>query len=185
MGETPSERGQERARLPESFLAVGRVVRPHGVRGELLVEGSPELMASVVPERALFVGPEHSRVEVVSVRPHKGRFLLRIQHINSRGDAEDLRGNQLFIRSSDAKELDAGAYYHWQILGLDVVTDEGERLGSVARIVETGANDVYVVRSAQGKDLLIPAIDSVIESVDLESGILTVTLIPGLREVQQ
>ncbi len=98
---------------------------------------------------------------------------------------KELRAAEIHIPTADAEELESGSYYHWQILGLKVVSDEGETLGSVTRIIVTGANDVYVVGGRAEKDLLIPAIDSVVRSVDLELGVLTVTLIPGLREVQE
>jgi 16S rRNA processing protein RimM len=175
----------ERARQPGQYLVAGRVIRPHGVRGDVLVEGAPELMASIKPGITVYVGDQRMPMDVADVRPHQNRYIVRLDGLASRDDAEGLRAAEIHIPTADAEELESGSYYHWQILGLKVVSDEGETLGSVTRIIVTGANDVYVVGGRDEKDLLIPAIDSVVRSVDLELGVLTVTLIPGLREVQE
>ncbi len=81
----------------------------------------------------------------------------------------------------DAAPLKKGQYYHHQIVGLAVVTAAGERLGTVEEILETGANDVYLVRRDDGRELLLPAIETVIEQIDLENKRLVVNLIPGLE----
>lgn len=185
MAQTLSKEDRERARQPGQYLVAGRIIRPHGVRGDILVEGAPELMASLMPGKTVYVGDQRMPMEVAAVRPHQNRYLVSLDGLAGRDGAEKLRTAEICIPTADVEELASGSYYHWQIMGLKAVSDEGETLGSVTRIIETGANDVYVVSGAAEKDLLIPAIDSVVRSVDLESGVLTVTLIPGLREVQE
>ena len=86
------------------------------------------------------------------------------------------------LRLEEAAPLSPGRYYYWQIIGLRVASDEGTVLGVVRQILETGANDVYIVQTESGKDLLLPAITSVIRKVDLEKGEIEVHLIPGLVE---
>jgi 16S rRNA processing protein RimM len=142
------------------------------------------MLVSLSPGMDVYVGQDFRRVEINAVRPHKDRYIVRFDGVQGREGAEDLRGCDIRIQSSDATELSPGAFYHWQILGLNVVSDEGESLGTVTRIIETGANDVYVVSGGPERDLLLPAIESVVRSVDLDTGTLTVTLIPGLREAQ-
>jgi len=142
-------------------------------------------MASLSPGKTVFVGAEHTPMEVAAARPHQQRFLVDLEGVASRDQAEVLRAAEISLRSDEIQDLTPGAYYHWQILGLIVESDVGEFLGKVSRIIETGANDVYVVSRDAEKDLLIPAISSVVRSVDLEAGVLTVILIPGLREIQE
>lgn len=185
MAKSPSKGNTGRPRQPGKYLVAGRVVRPHGVRGEILVEGSPELLASLVPGKTIYVGDNHTLMEIVAIRPHQDRYLISLPGVANREQADRLRAAEICIETADAEALDPGAYYHWQILGLDVATDLGEVLGKVTRIIETGANDVYVVGREGERDLLIPAITSVIRSLDLEAGVITVTLIEGLREIQE
>jgi len=94
--------------------------------------------------------------------------LLQIEGISTRNDAEALRGTVVRIDRSQAAPLDEDEYYHFEILGLRVVDEEGHDLGTVVEILETGANDVYVVQRPDGSELLLPAIRSVILEVDLE-----------------
>ncbi len=89
---------------------------------------------------------------------------------------------EIRIPFDEADPLPAGEYYYWQILGLRVRTIEGEYLGEVSQILETGANDVYIVRTDDGEDLLIPAIRSVIQKIDLEHGVIEIEVIPGLLD---
>ncbi len=176
---------QGRAQQAGKFLAAGRVVRPHGIRGEILIEGVAELMASLIPGKTIYFGDGHTPKKLVAIRPHQNRYLVSLEGVVSRDRAEGLRAAEVYIETADAQELTPGAYYHWQILGLDVVSQDGEALGTVKGIIETGANDVYVVGKETGKDLLVPAISSTIRSVDLDAGTIIVNLIPGLREVQE
>jgi 16S rRNA processing protein RimM len=182
---SPSTQSRRRDRASGDYLVAGHIVRPHGVRGDLLVEGSPGLMASLSAEALVYLDSSAgSSKKVRAIRPHQNRFLLSLEGVVDRDGAERLRGREILIKATDAEALADGAYYHWQILGLKVVSDAGEALGTVTRIIETGANDVYVVSRAGEKDLLIPAIASVVRSVDPEGGTVTITLIPGLREAQ-
>ncbi len=163
------------------YLAVGRVIRPHGVRGMLLVDAFTEVIHSVRPSSEILLGPDKVPVVVRSFRPHRARFLLSIEGCEDRETANAWRGQDIFLRLDDAEPLPEGVYYHWQILGLAVITEDGEALGKVDQILETGANDVYVVRDDAGNELLIPAIESAIVHTDLKDGQIIVRLIPGLR----
>ncbi|MDX1663933.1 MAG: ribosome maturation factor RimM [Candidatus Promineifilaceae bacterium] len=167
------------------FLVIGRVVRPHGVRGEMRVESHTEL-----PERFTWLeqvylardpdDPDPERHAVDTVRFHKGYVLLALVDVNSRESAEMLRGAWLMVPVAEALPLEEGEVYHYQLEGLEVVSDEGEYLGELAEIIETGANEVFVVRHAEG-ELLLPNIEAVVKEVDLEAGRMTVHLMEGLR----
>jgi 16S rRNA processing protein RimM len=147
----------------------------------LQVEAYTEVIHSLKPTSEILLGPEKVPVVVRAFRPHRARFLLAIEGCEDRDSAERYRGMDVFIRFDDAEPLPEGVYYHWQILGLEVATEEGEVLGNVERILETGANDVYIVRGDSGEEILLPAIESVILHIDLQEGRITVRLIPGLR----
>ena len=121
-------------------------------------------------------GPYH----VQACRTSRGRLLVELAECTDRDGAETLRGLEMYVSLGSAPPLPEGTYYQWQILGLLVVTGSGESLGKVVEILETGANDVYVVRGEGGQELLLPAIEDVVKEVDLEGGRMTVALLPGL-----
>jgi 16S rRNA processing protein RimM len=176
-----SKRAEEQhARQPPEFLAVGRVVRPHGIRGAVKVESGSDLFASINPAMTIYLGETHAAVVVKESRPHRSGYLLFLEGIEDRDQAESLRGEDIYLRFEETDPLPEGVYYQWQILGLEVHTEEGEILGAVDQILETGANDVYLVRRPSGDEILLPAIPEVIREVDLEQDRLVVRLLPGL-----
>lgn len=167
------------------YLAIGRIVGAHGLRGELKVEiltDDPHRFHSL--ER-LFIGPQSSEPlpwALEGWRLHKGRALLQVAGCHDRATAESMRGQLVQIPFDEAIPLEEGEYFEHHILGLEVWTKSGEHLGSVDEIIYTGANEVYVVRTAAEKscEILIPAIKDVVIEVDLEIGRLLVELPDGL-----
>ncbi len=175
-----NSRGASGARRTKETLVAGRIVRPHGVKGALVLEAASDLMSQVRPGQAVFVGDASRTEHVVSLQPHSGRYLLYLKGISSREAAEELRGLQLLLNAQDLEPLPEGVYYRWEIVGLRVLVDDGSELGTVAEVLSTGANDVYEVERADGKRVLLPAITSVIRQIDLDAGVLRVQLPPGL-----
>jgi len=173
-------RGSGRQHSPEPrYLAIARVLRPWGVRGELKLEvltGFPDQLGRL---KRVYVGAEASPHEVVRFRWHRGNLLLQLADVRDRTAAEELRDQLVQIARSDAVPLGPGEYYEHQIIGLSVVTTEGERLGQVVEVITTGANDVYVVQGPRG-EVLLPARIEVVRQIDLEAGMMTVHLLPGL-----
>jgi 16S rRNA processing protein RimM len=170
----------KRAQQPPEHLVVGRVVRPHGIRGALILEALSPMIRSIEPESVVLLGAPPEQVTVLQIRPHRDRYLTQIAGCNSREQAERYRGMELRIPFDQVDPLPEGEYYYWQILGMMVSTMDGESLGEITRILETGANDVYVVQTAEGKEILIPAIAPVIKEIDLDNRTLRVELLPGL-----
>ena len=142
---------------------------------------SDELQA-LESESEVFLGSPGTRHTVISVRPHQGRFLLKLSECVDRNQAEQYRGLEVRILLDRTDPLPAGVYYHRQILGLQVIELDGRVLGEVSEILETGGNDVYVVRAPSGAELLLPAISSVILEIDLENGRVRVAIPQGLEE---
>ena len=170
-----------KAQQPPEFLAVGRILRPHGVRGNLLIMPESELIKSILSGSEIFLGSTHIPYTVKHISPHRDQYILSLETLNSRDDAEAYRESFVYVRFENTSPLPENVYFYWQLLGLEVHSDEDENLGSLLDIIETGANDVYVVRSEKGDELLLPAIESVIKSIDLDENIMIVHLIPGLR----
>jgi 16S rRNA processing protein RimM len=168
------------ARQPPEFLDVGRIVRPHGLRGELVFQSFSELVQILKPSTEIHLGPEHTPAIVSAIRPHRSRYLLSIEGCEDRNAAEERRGEVVRIRFEQAEPLQEGVYYHWQILDLQVFTSEGDLLGTIVEILETGANDIYVVKDEQDGEILLPAIKDVILKVDLESSRMIVDVPTGL-----
>jgi 16S rRNA processing protein RimM len=170
------------ARQPPEYLAVGRVVRPHGVRGGLKVSSNSELIYKLEPSVNIYLGAKKDPATVKTLRRHRKEFLMFIEGCTNRETAEKWRGATIYIRFASLAPLPEGEFFHWQIVGLHVITTAGEELGTIEEIMETGANDVYLVRDSTGKEILLPAIESVIQNVDLENERIVVRLIPGLIE---
>jgi len=108
-------------------------------------------------------------------------MLLKLGGCDDRNAAEGLRGLLVQVPVDDAVPLEEGEYYHFQIVGLRVETDAGELLGRVVEVLETGANDVYVVRGPRG-EVLLPAVESVVDVLDPAAGRMVVHLLPGMLE---
>lgn len=136
----------------------------------------------LVPGTHFYAGPQRRRLRLRSRRWHRQRLLVAFEGLQTREQAGELRNQLLLVRADDRPPLPAGEYYHHQLIGLKVVDEAGDVLGSLVEILQTGANDVYVVRSASGRELLLPAVDEVLRGIDLERGEIRVHLLPGLLD---
>lgn len=168
-----------------AFLLLGQVLRPHGVRGELRINVLTSYPERIGPEMEVYLGtdPEDAaravRYVVSGVRTHHEYLILHLEGVNDRNEADLLREQYVMVRLEDAVPLEEDEFYLFQVLGLDVYNEDGEHLGEVTEVLETGANDVYIVQGERG-EILLPAIDDCILDVDIEAGKMTVRLIDGL-----
>jgi 16S rRNA processing protein RimM len=161
------------------LVAIGRVVKPQGRKGEVLVaplsdrpDRFPGLRAAYVPGP----GGASREVTVQSCWPHKGRFVLKLEGVDSIDDAEGYRGFELRIGEEELAALPEGSYYHHQLKGLRVEDEGGRSLGLAADLLETGAGSpVVVVRGPRG-ELLIPLAEAFVRRVDLEDGRMVVAV---------
>jgi len=157
-------------------VAVGRVLAPFGVHGEIKVEplAPPQTFA---PGRSVTL--RASLHEIKSSRRHKGAVLLKLTGIDTPEDVAGHRGEYLQVAKADLAALGEGEYYRYELIGLRVVSTEGEELGEIAEVLERPANDVFVVRGPKG-EALIPAVDQIVREVDVEGGVVTIEVVPGL-----
>jgi len=162
------------------FLAVGRVLRPHGVRGELLLASLTDFPEHLSQQKTVYLGEPPVPHPLAGVRLHRSQLIIRLGDCRERAAADAFRDQIVQIKAQSATPLPPGLYYHHQLIGLAVYTEDGEHLGELAEVLETGANDVYVVNGPQG-ELLLPVIADVIRGVDLDTHRLTVHLLDGLR----
>jgi 16S rRNA processing protein RimM len=161
--------------LTERFsemVAIGRVVKPQGRKGEVLVDSLSDRIPSMRRAYVSGVGGTAREVSITSCWPHKGRFVLKLGGVDSITAAEGYRGLELRIPEAEIPALPEGSFYHYQLVGLRVRDEDGCPLGVVEGIWETGGDaPVLVVRGDAG-EVLIPLADTFVKRVDLDAGVL-------------
>jgi 16S rRNA processing protein RimM len=165
-----------------AFWAVGKVRRPHGVAGDVLVEVYTDFPDHLQPKAKVYAGEGHLPLTIRRQRFHNDGVLLAFEGFITPEQVGRFRNQVLYIPAADASELPEGEYYYHELLGLSVVDEAGEPLGEVTEIMQTGANDVYVVTNDAGREILLPAIAEVILEVDQVLKKMKVHLLPGLVE---
>ena len=163
-------------------MLIGKIVGIHGIKGTNKLRSYAESLSVFLPGRSILVRDLRGReasYEIHWVKPHTGTPLVSFKGITNRGQAKTLIGAELFIPQSELPELDEDTYYWYDLIGIEVVTMTGEFLGRIESIIETGSNDVYVVKSNE-KEVLIPALESVVLDIDLEHKRMQVDLPEGL-----
>lgn len=162
------------------YLAIGFLRRPHGVNGEVIMDIHTDFPERIKPGRKVLIGEKYQPQTLDTVREHQDGLLVSFCGIDSPEDVGKFRNQWVYVKASDVPPLPEGKYYKYQLVGLDVMDDNGNALGKIVEVLETGANDVYVARDESGKEILLPAIPPVILSVDINQGVMKVHLLEGL-----
>ncbi len=174
---------QWQAEPREGYTAVGRVVRAHGLRGEVRVHafaaGAPNLQRG----RRIEVGGV--RMTVLAARPDREAWLIALDGFRDRAGAEGVRGLLLEVADSEVARADSDSYFVHELVGLRVVTAEGRLLGRLVEVLQPGGNDVYVVRGEGDEEILVPATGEVVSKIDLAGGEMVVTPMAGLLDDSQ
>ena len=165
-----------------AFLVVGKVRRPHGIHGEVVAEIYTDFPERLNTQKTVYLGEKHAKLVITSQRPHNEGLLFGFEGVTTPEQAGRYRNQILSIAASEASELPEGEFYFHELLDMQVVDDSGNPLGALTEILETGANDVYVVTDSSGRELLLPVIPEVILEVDQATKTMKVHLIPGLTE---
>jgi len=164
------------------YLLVGKFRRSHGINGDILFTVVTDFPERIKPGVLLYIGEEKKAIKISRKKPHNDGILLGFKEITNPETAAEFIGQNVFVTANDRPTLPEGEYYHHQIIGLNVFLSDGQTLGQITEILVTGANDVYVVKSADGKEVLIPAVKHVLKEVDLSTKKMVVDLPQGLLE---
>jgi 16S rRNA processing protein RimM len=174
------------------YLQLARVLKPHGIRGDLRIQVVTNFPERMIDLEKIYVGPapESYRASKEGLKAYRvtkshrdknDQWLIHLRGIDSREAADTLREMQLFVALEDAVPLQTDEYYLFQLMGLDIYDATDNRLlGKLTDVLETGANDVYVVRGETFGEVLIPALDDTIQQVDLAAGTVVMRLPNGL-----
>jgi len=168
------------------YLLLGEILRPHGVRGEMrmrILTDYPERLTTELKTIYLGNDPKQAEAEeytLKSARFHKEYLLITLTEIQDRDEAETLRGQKVMIDIDNAVPLEEGEYYLYELIGMTVQTEDETELGQIREVLETGANDVYVVKGRAFGELLLPAHEETIINIDFETRIVTMKLPEGL-----
>lgn len=166
----------------KGYVLIGKIVGIHGIKGTNKLKSYAESLSVFKPGRSIIVRDNRNReacVELNWVKSHTRTALISFKGVTDHDQAEALIGAELFIPETELPELDEDTYYWFELIGIEVYTTEDEFLGRIESIFPTGSNDVYVVKDKQ-KEILVPALDSVVIDIDLEHKRMRVDLPEGL-----
>jgi len=168
----------------DAWVEAGVVMRPHGIAGEVVVDLKNdllELVSEAMELRTTCLNNDDELILVVErVRKHKGRLIIAFKGRNTREEADELRSRTIWMTREQIGPLDEDRWFVQDLVGMTVLTDDGEALGRLVDVMHQPANAVFVVETESG-EVLLPVIDDVIRTVDIEKGRMIVHLLPGLR----
>ena len=168
----------------DELVSIGKIGGTHGYKGLLKVFPITDYPQRFKLLNQVYVGHGNNAelMTVEAVTAYKGYFLIKFKGIDNKETAQELNNHFIMVEEKDIYPLPPGHYYHFQLIGLSVFDEKKGYLGILNEVLETGANDVYVVKSEQHGEILVPAIKQVISNVDLSENKMLVNLLPGLLE---
>lgn len=164
------------------YIAIGKILSPWGVDGSVKVQIATDFPERYAPEAHVFVAGQPAVIEDVAWS--RGKALVKLDIVHNLEASKKLQGKLLEIHRSQLNPLPDGFYYHFQLVGMQVVTTSGESLGEIVDVIASATNDTYVVR-ADGEEILIPATEDVIKSVDVDCGQMVIEPIKGLLDLNK
>ena len=164
-----------------AYLLIGRLQKTHGIKGEIAMRVITQYPERIKLGKPVFLGEDRREFTISTIRWKNELMLIGFEGYDNPEDAAKLTNLEVFSTTRNLPRLPKGQYYHHQLIGLKV-WQEKEYLGELAEILETGANDVYVILAEGAEELLIPAIPDVIKVIDIEAGVMQVQLLEGLRD---
>ena len=165
------------------YLEIGQIVNTFGIKGMVKVKPfTQDAKKRFDNLKKVYIQNKNTRkeYEIEEVKYHKEMVLIKFKGIENPEDANLLRNYYLVVDRDEEEPLEEGTYYIVDMIGLDVYTDEGEKLGILDDVFNSGSSDIYVVKNELGKQILLPAIEDVIKNIDMEQRKMIVHLIPGL-----
>lgn len=169
--------------METQYISIGRIAKSFGVNGEVVVDSLTDSGTRFESLREVYLLAHGTRekLSVENVRPFDKRFIVKFGDIADRDGAEKLSGSYIQIERKNVAPLPDGRHYIFELIGLDVFTEDGTSLGKVMGIIQTGENDVYEIRGPGG-EILLPATKEVVKEVDIAGARIVVKLIPGLLD---
>ncbi|WP_322922736.1 ribosome maturation factor RimM [Paenibacillus campi] len=173
--------------MSKQWLNVGKIVNTHGIRGELKIYPNTDFPeVRFAPGNKLMMRNEDTgavqEVEIQTSRLQKNMYVIRFKGFGDINEVEQYKGWELRVSKDEAVELEEDEYYFHEIIGCEVITDAGQSLGVIQEILTPGANDVWVVKPAKGKDILIPYIHDVVQQINIDDKKIIVQVMEGLLE---
>lgn len=164
------------------YLEIGQIVNTFGIKGMVKVKPFTDNIERFSNLEKIYIKNKSGQTEykIQEVKYHKNMVLIKFEGIENPEQADLLRNSYLIVDRETEESLEPGRYYIVDMIGLDVFTDDNEYLGKLEDIYNTGSNDIYVVKNELGKQVLLPAIEDVIKSIDMDNKKVIVHLIPGL-----
>ena len=168
----------------EKYFKVGVIANTHGIRGEVKVYPTTDDINRFkkLKKCILDTGKEYIDLNVESVKFFKNMVILKFKEYNNINDIECYKGKDILVSRDNAVKLEKGEYYIADILGAKVILEDGSEFGVLEDVMQTGANDVYVVKTLDNKEVLLPKIDECVKKLDIENKIVTVHIMKGLLD---
>lgn len=168
----------------EKYFRVGVIANTHGIRGEVKVYPTTDDINRFkkLKKCILDTGEEYIDLNVESVKFFKNMVILKFKEYNNINDIECYKGKDILVSRDNAVKLEKGEYYIADILGAKVILEDGSKFGVLEDVMQTGANDVYVVKTLDNKEVLLPKIDECVKKLDIENKIVTVHIMKGLLD---
>jgi 16S rRNA processing protein RimM len=156
------------------YLAIGRLGKPHGLEGGIAFYILTDFPERLIEGRKVFIGDEHIPAHIKSIKEHSKSLIFEFDEFTEIEQVEKFKSHFVFVDAKELPDLPEGEYYHHQLIGLSVIDTNESKIGEITEILETGANDVYVIVGEDKKEILYPALLSLIEKIDIESKIMVV-----------
>ena len=168
----------------EKYFRVGVIANTHGIRGEVKVYPTTDDINRFkkLKKCILDTGKEYIDLNVESVKFFKNMVILKFKEYNNINDIECYKGKDILVSRDNAVKLEKGEYYIADILGAKVILEDGSEFGVLEDVMQTGANDVYFVKTLDNKEVLLPKIDECVKKLDIENKIVTVHIMKGLLD---
>ena len=156
------------------YLVIGRLGKPHGLEGEIVFYIQTHFPERLIIGKKVYIGENHLPVHIQSIKDHSRGLILQFREFSTIENVEIFISQFVYVDANDIPDLPEGEYYHHQLIGLIVYDVDGNKIGVIQEILETGANDVYLIKDENQKEILFPALLNLIEKIDLEKKMMVV-----------
>lgn len=172
-----ADNNNKKGSLPDSepeFICIGKIHRSHGIKGDVILDPMTDFPERFRRGRTVYAGDDHIELTITRVREKAPFLLVGFKELEDETKASEFRNQFVYVRTADLPPLPDGEYYFHQLIGLEARDISGTRVGTLSEILETGANDVYVIRKEDGTEELIPDIPQCIKNIDIINHIITI-----------